>query len=80
MARINEHEIFAKYIGEKVNDCRLAELAQRNGNGYGDYAKFTHFVDVLIIRMALWDVRKCFCFPHGWEGKYRQHECQHDFQ
>ena len=37
MARINEHEIFAKYIGEKVNDCRLAELAQRNGDGYGDY-------------------------------------------
>ena len=38
MARINEHEIFARYIGEKVNSIRLESIAGNNGNGNGDYA------------------------------------------
>ena len=38
MARINECEIFVRYIGEKVNEERLGLIARNNGNGYGDYA------------------------------------------
>ena len=37
MARINEHEIFARYIGEKVNMQHLDSIGWDNGNGYGDY-------------------------------------------
>jgi len=44
MARINEHEIFARYIGEKVNSSRLAEIAEANGNGYGDYADSKEYI------------------------------------
>ena len=44
MARINEHEVFAKYIGEKVNFHRLESLARNNGNGYGDYADSKEYI------------------------------------
>lgn len=38
MARINEHEIFTRYIGKKVDSIRLEPIAGINGNRYGDYA------------------------------------------
>jgi hypothetical protein len=44
MARINEHEIFARYIGEKVNLPRLESIAWNNGNGYGDYADSKEYI------------------------------------
>ena len=44
MARIDDHEVFAKYIGEKVNAYRLSILARNNGNGYGDYADSQEYI------------------------------------
>ena len=44
MARINEHEVFARYIGEKVNTNNLESIARANGNGYGDYADSKEYI------------------------------------
>ena len=55
MARINEHEIFARYIGEKVNSSRLAEIAEANGNGYGDYADSKEYI---IAHASYYDAKK----------------------
>lgn len=44
MARIDEHEVFARFIGEKVNVHRLDTLARNNGNGYGSYADSKEYI------------------------------------
>lgn len=44
MARIDEHEIFAQYIGEKVNTHKLGEIARNNGDGFGDYADSKEYI------------------------------------
>ena len=41
MARIDEHEVFARFTGEKVNSLLLEKIARNNGNGYGSYADST---------------------------------------
>ena len=38
MARVNEHEIFAKILGEKVNLRRLEQIGCHNGKGSGAYS------------------------------------------
>lgn len=55
MARINEHEVFARYIGEKVNSRRLESLARNNGNGYGDYADSKEYI---IAHVDYYDVKE----------------------
>ena len=37
MARIDEHEVFARFIGEMVNEQHLLEIGYPNGAGYGSY-------------------------------------------
>ena len=44
MARIDEHEIFARYIGERVCDSKLQALARSNGTGYGAYADSKEYI------------------------------------
>lgn len=55
MARINEHEIFASYIGEKVNEHRLGPISRHNGNGYGDYADSKEYI---ISHVDYYDVKE----------------------
>lgn len=55
MARINEHEVFARYIGEKINSNRLAEIARANGNGYGDYADSKEYI---VAHVNYYDVKQ----------------------
>ncbi len=44
MARIDEHEVFARYIGERVCDSKLQALARSNGTGYGAYADSKEYI------------------------------------
>lgn len=55
MARVNEHEIFARYIGENVNLPRLELIAWNNGNGYGDYADSKEYI---ISHVEYYDVKE----------------------
>ena len=44
MARIDEHEVFARFIGEKVNSDSLEKIARNNGTGYGSYADSKEYI------------------------------------
>lgn len=55
MARIDEHEVFARHIGDKVNVERLESIARHNGNGYGSYADSTEFI---IAHVDYYDVKQ----------------------
>ena len=55
MARVNEHEIFARYIGENVNLPRLELIAWNNGNGCGDYADSKEYI---ISHVEYYDVKE----------------------
>ena len=55
MARINEHEIFARYIGEKVNMQHLGSIGRDSGNGYGDYADSKEYI---ISHVDYYDVKE----------------------
>ena len=44
MARIDEKELFARYIGEEVNCSRLESLACNNGSGRGSYADCEEYI------------------------------------
>ena len=44
MARIDESEIFTRYLGEKVNVNKLESIARSNGNGYGSYADSKEYI------------------------------------
>lgn len=46
MTRIDEHAIFARYIGEKVNGSKLEVIARTNGNGYGSYSDSKEYIIV----------------------------------
>ena len=55
MARINECEIFVRYIGKKVNSHRLESVARTNGNGYGSYSDSQEFI---IAHVDYYDVKE----------------------
>lgn len=55
MARIDEHEVFARFIGEKVNAPLLEKIARNNGNGYGSYADSTEHI---IAHVDYYDVKE----------------------
>lgn len=55
MARIDEHEIFAQYIGEKVNTRKLEAIARNNGDGCGDYADSKEYI---IAHVDYYDVKE----------------------
>lgn len=44
MARIDEHEVFARFIGEKVNSDSLEKIARNNGAGYDSYADSKEYI------------------------------------
>lgn len=37
MARIDEYEIFVRFIGEKVKQSKLESIARDSGTGHGYY-------------------------------------------
>ena len=55
MARIDEHEVFARFTGEKVNSLLLEKIARNNGNGYGSYADSTEYI---IAHVDYYDVKE----------------------
>ena len=55
MARIDEHEVFALYIGEKVNAEKLEPIARNNGIGYGSYADSQEYI---IAHVDYYDVKE----------------------
>ena len=44
MARVDEHEIFARFIGENVNLSRLSLVSQSNGKGHGSYSDSDEYI------------------------------------
>ena len=44
MAKIDEHEVFALFTGEKINEQHLLEIGSPNGNGYGSYADSKEYI------------------------------------
>lgn len=44
MARIDEHEVFAGFIGEHINLSRLSEVSHSNGKGYGPYSDSDEYI------------------------------------
>ena len=55
MARIDEREVFARYIGEKINADKLEPIARNNGNGYGSYADSKEYI---IAHVDYYDVKE----------------------
>lgn len=60
MARIDEHEIFARYIGETVNVDTLDEIASNNGCGYGPYADSSEYIISHVDYYDIPEYRKLF--------------------
>ncbi len=44
MARIDEHEVFAQFIGVKVDQRKLETIARSNGAGYGSCADSKEYI------------------------------------
>ena len=55
MTKINEDEIFKRFIGQKVNERKLLEIARKNGNGYGDFADSKEYI---IAHVDYYDIKK----------------------
>jgi len=55
MARIDEHEVFARFIGEKVDQSKLEKIARSNGAGYGSYADSKEYI---IAHVDYYDVKE----------------------